>query len=88
MPIDGAANTITDIAIANMPTPIANPLDVFELFLDVDPCMTLAIPANNRPNDNKMATKPVAYNGKARTVAPNPTTKAPRMTLPTLEDFE
>ena len=77
-----------DIATANMPTPSDNDLEPFETFFDDAPSIILAIPANNRPMPSKITKNPVAYNGKARTVAPNPITIAPRMIFPAREDFE
>jgi hypothetical protein len=87
-PSNGDARTIHDIATANMPTPSDNDLEPFETFFDDAPSIILAIPANNRPMPSKIAKNPVAYSGKARTVAPNPITMAPRMIFPAREDFE
>ena len=47
MPSTEDANTIVDIATANMPTHIDNDLEPFDTCLDDAPSIILAIPANN-----------------------------------------
>ena len=88
IPTNGDAKTIVDIPTANIPTPIDNDLEPFDICLDDAPSIILAIPANNRPTPSKITKNPVAYSGKARTAALNPMTRAPKMMFPTLEDFD
>lgn len=88
MPTNGDAKTINDIAAANTPTPINNDLEPFDTCFDDIPSIILAIPANNRLMPSIITRNPAANNGKARTTALNPITKAPRIMFPALEDFD
>lgn len=88
MPTNGYAKTINDIATANTPTPINDDLQPFDTCFDDTPSIILAIPANNRLMPSIITRNPAANNGKARTTALNPITKAPRIMFPALEDFD
>jgi hypothetical protein len=88
MPTNGDAKTINDTATANTPTPINNDLEPFDTCFDSTPSTILAIPANNRLMPSIITKNPAANNGKARTPALNPITKAPRIMFPAREDFD